>query len=92
MNVDEFIEVATKHGVETGAAALGPLERAVFRLSELEVSCDVDGIDSFLDHYGPPEVNAVGELLAAAGATSIAAASPESLGTCRAATTPCSRR
>jgi hypothetical protein len=59
-------------GERAGAAALEPLERAVFLVSELEVSCDKDGIDSFLNLYGPSEHDAVAEILGAAGAAETA--------------------
>jgi hypothetical protein len=72
MNVEEFINAALERGEQAGAAALAPLERAVFLLSELEVSCDKDGIDSFLDTYGPSELNEVAEILSAAGASATA--------------------
>jgi len=69
MNVEQFLDAAIKQGEQAGAAALAPLERAIFLVSELEVSCDKDGIDSFLNLYGPSELDAVAEILRAAGAT-----------------------
>ena len=69
MNVEQFLDAAIKQGEQACAAALAPLERAIFLVSELEVSCDKDGIDSFLNLYGPSELDAVAEILRAAGAT-----------------------
>jgi hypothetical protein len=51
MPADEIIDSALKRGSKEGLAALSAVERKVWLISEAEVSCDKDGIDSFLDHY-----------------------------------------
>jgi hypothetical protein len=60
-----------KRGAENGVDALAPAERKVWLISEAEVLCDMEGIVSFLDHYGTllPEVAVA---FADAGATQIA--------------------
>jgi hypothetical protein len=45
------IESILKRGTEGGVEALAPLERKVWLISEAEVLCDMEGIDSFLDRY-----------------------------------------
>lgn len=72
MNADEFICDAIDSGQRQGIDALDALQRAVFLVSELEMICDKDGIDTFLDMYGASDLRVVAEFLEAAGATAIA--------------------
>jgi hypothetical protein len=51
MTPDEFITAAIERGQVSGAASLDADERLVFLISEAEVCCDMDGIDSLLDKY-----------------------------------------
>jgi hypothetical protein len=49
---EQAIEIAIRRGQREGLAALDGLGRWVFLISEAEVRCDKDGIDSFVDRYG----------------------------------------
>jgi hypothetical protein len=71
MNADELIRDAIETGQRQGIDALNPLQRAIFLVSELEVLCDKDGIDAFLNTYKASDLRAVAALLGAAGATTI---------------------
>ena len=71
MTADEFISRAIDLG-QTGIGALTKLERSVFLISELEVLCDMEGIDSFLDRYEPDVVRESVEAFRSVGATEIA--------------------
>jgi hypothetical protein len=67
----DSIESVLKRGSEDGIQSLAPSERKVWLISEAEVLCDMEGIDSFLDRYEtllPEAANA----FAGAGATQIA--------------------
>jgi hypothetical protein len=49
LNADEFITAAVRGTmIDSGHAQLA---RWVFLISEAEVDCDKDGIDSFVDRY-----------------------------------------
>jgi hypothetical protein len=72
MDVEGFIQAAIEKGQQAEASTLDPLQRTIYLLSELEVLCDMEGIDSFLDHYGASELRAVAGLLRDAGAVAIA--------------------
>ena len=65
-SADAFITEAIERGERDGADSLDETARAVFLLSELEVSCDKDGIDTFLNGYGAAEFQLVADLLAEA--------------------------
>jgi len=68
--VGEFIRDAIDQGQRGGA--LDPLQRAVYLVSELEVLCDMDGIDSFLERYPVSDLRTSAGLLRAAGAAALA--------------------
>jgi hypothetical protein len=51
MDLDAFINSAIILGGSIGVGALDPNQRLVFLISEAEVLCDMEGIDSFLDRY-----------------------------------------
>jgi hypothetical protein len=51
MNIEGFIDEVIKLGSQSGLSALNPIQRKVFLISEAEVSCDINGIDSFIDRY-----------------------------------------
>lgn len=53
MKLDEFIEAAISEGNRNGVAALSLEKRAVFLISEAEILCDMEGIDTFLHLYAP---------------------------------------
>jgi hypothetical protein len=72
MNIDDFIQNAIDDGEQRGADALEPLQRAICLVSELEVRCDKDGVDAFLDCYVASDLRMAAGLLRAAGATAIA--------------------
>jgi hypothetical protein len=72
MNVDDFIKQAIARGERQGLRALDPASAMVFLISEAEVLCDKDGIDSFVDKYGAPGLSDAADAFDAVGATSIA--------------------
>lgn len=67
----DSIESVLKRGAESGIDTLSASERKVWLISEAEVLCDMEGIDSFLDRYESllPEA---ADAFADAGATQIA--------------------
>ena len=71
---DAFISAAIETGARDGVEALDADQRLVFLISEAEVLCDKDGIDTFLDHYRPRWLADTAAAFAAVGATEIAAA------------------
>lgn len=71
---DEFIRGAIEAGARDGVEALDPDQRLVFLISEAEMMCDGDGIDSFLDRYRPLWMAETTTAFAAIGATQIAEA------------------
>jgi hypothetical protein len=74
VTADEFINVAIDKGQSGGLASLGPDERLVYLVSEAEVYCDKDGVDSLLDRYSSAELHECASAFAEIGATEIAAA------------------
>jgi hypothetical protein len=70
---DRLIEAAIDRGSRDGVAALGPAERIVYLISEAEVYCDMEGIESFLDNYHPEWTAACADAFEAVGAAEIAA-------------------
>ena len=67
----DSIDLILKRGAEGGIDSLSRSERKVWLISEAEVLCDMEGIDSFLDRYESllPET---ADAFAEAGATQIA--------------------
>jgi hypothetical protein len=53
MDTDAFINNAITLGSRHGLDALTSNQRVVFLISEAEVLCDMEGIDTFLDRYEP---------------------------------------
>jgi hypothetical protein len=53
MDYNKFIDDAIARGTKDGVVSLDDMQRIVFLVSEAEVMCDIDGIDSFLDRYDP---------------------------------------
>jgi hypothetical protein len=73
MEYERFIDEAVKLGMRSGLAALSPLQRQVFLISEAEISCDMDGIDSFVGSHEPAILLEASEAFSAVGASAIAA-------------------
>ena|SRR6266566_5630849 len=71
MPLTETIELILKRGANHGLDSLTPAERKVWLISEAEVLCDMEGIDSFLDRYSGSVLEAA-DAFAAAGAAQIA--------------------
>jgi hypothetical protein len=71
---DEFINAAIDKGQVSGLASLSPDERLVWLISEAEVCCDIDGIDTLLDRYSSAELAECVSAFAEIGATDIAEA------------------
>jgi hypothetical protein len=72
VNTDEFIRDAIEKGQRSGVDDLDPIQRAIYLVSELEVRCDKDGIDAFIDRYAVSDLRMAAELLRAAGADALA--------------------
>jgi hypothetical protein len=53
MSPDSFITLAIEAGARDGVASLDADQRLVFLVSEAEILCDMEGIDSFIDRNGP---------------------------------------
>ena len=87
---DAFINAAIEAGFRNGVEALDANERLIFLISEAEVHCDKDGIDSFLDRYCPNWMQETARAFAAVGAVEIAAALGAPLPSIRCPTTRCS--
>jgi hypothetical protein len=73
MTADEFIKDAIDRGASVPLADLSPIERFVFLISEAEVYCDMEGIDSLLDRYSAAELGEYARAFAEVGASAIAA-------------------
>ena len=71
MTPAQFIDNAIGIGASAGLAALTPVQRMVFLISEAEVYCDKDGIDSFLDRYGTSGIKELAVAFREVGALSI---------------------
>ena len=74
MNADEFINAAIDKGQSIGLASLDADERSVFLISEAEVSCDMNGIDTLLNSYARADIAECARAFAEIGACEIAAA------------------
>ena len=72
MSPDDLIEKAIDRGTREGLYSLDPVDQAIFAISEAEVSCDVDGIDSLVDRYGEEAMNLFASAFLAVGAVEIA--------------------
>jgi hypothetical protein len=74
VTADEFINAAIDKGQSGGPASLHPDERLVYLISDAEVSCDINGIDTLLDSYSPTDLDECASAYAEIGASDIAAA------------------
>jgi len=72
MNIEEYVDGVLSRGLKQGLPSLAPLERKLFLVSQAEVLCDMEGIDTFLDSYAPAEVLECASAFRAIGATQIA--------------------
>ena len=72
MNAEEYIDIAIRRGERLGLNSLAPLERKVFLISEAEVLCDMEGIDSLINRYGINELEECAEAFQSVGANEIA--------------------
>ncbi len=73
-NAKQFINAAIDKGIAQGLDSLTALEQEVFLISEAEVSCDMDGIDSFFDKYAPAHIALAARTFGNVGAVEIAKA------------------
>jgi len=71
-NPDAFINTAIEVGSRDGIDALDPDQRLIYLISEAEVLCDMEGIDSFLDRYFPKWIEETAAAFAEVGAAEIA--------------------
>jgi hypothetical protein len=71
---DAFINAAIEVGSRDGIGALDADQRLVYLISEAEVLCDMEGIDSFLDRYFPQWMEETASAFAEVGAAEIAVA------------------
>lgn len=72
MTTEEFISAVIDKGVREGTHALVGKARVVFTISEVEVSCDMNGIDTVLDHVENGRLDNLAAAFAAIGAMEIA--------------------
>jgi hypothetical protein len=72
MTADEFINAAIIRGQSAGFAQLDADQRLVFLISEAEVDCDMNGIDTLLDRYSDKEIWEMAAGFAEIGALDIA--------------------
>jgi hypothetical protein len=73
MSPDAFIEDAIAAGHQNGIANLDPDQRLVYLISEAEILCDMEGIDSFLVKYSPAWLPECASAFDAVGAVEIGA-------------------
>lgn len=71
-NPDAFINTAIEAGSRDGIDALDPDQRLIYLISEAEVLCDMEGIDSFLDRYFPKWIEETAAAFAEVGAAEVA--------------------
>ncbi|HEY1172343.1 MAG TPA: hypothetical protein VGH19_13330 [Verrucomicrobiae bacterium] len=74
MTPDHIIDFAIRLGAYAGMDSLLPADRDVWLISEAEVYCDMEGIDSFLDQYDADTVRLTAQAFDAIGAEQIATA------------------
>jgi hypothetical protein len=72
MTTDDFITDAINRGQTEGIESLDAIQRIVFLISEAEVDCDMNGIDTFLNRYSPKWIPETAAAFEAIGATEIA--------------------
>jgi len=72
MNAEQIINRAINRGQTEGLSSLSSAERVVFLISEAEVHCDMDGIDSLLDQYPRETLADCARAFRAVGASDIA--------------------
>jgi hypothetical protein len=73
MDSETFINAAIDTGAKYGIDTLDAEQRLVFLISEAEVLCDMEGIESFLQCYGPIWIAEAAAAFEAVGAVDIAA-------------------
>jgi hypothetical protein len=73
--VDQVIDAALERGKTAGLKALDPISRWIFLVSEAEVLCDMEGVDSFIDRYGGAALLELTDAYRNLGARELAAAS-----------------
>jgi hypothetical protein len=74
VDADQFILDAIERGQSSGLAQLNADERFVFLISEAEVLCDKDGIDTLLDTYPTTVIEECAAAFLEIGASEVAAA------------------
>jgi hypothetical protein len=72
VTTDEFITTAIARGAKEGFRALSEKQRVIFLVSEAEVLCAMEGIDTLLDWIEREELCGVSDAFAAIGAGEIA--------------------
>ena len=92
MTPDEFINRAIDQGEQVGLDQLGGLERLVFLVSEVEVLCAMEGIDSFAEQRGADGLREASAAFRALGAGDLADALLECAQQPNAFSTPCFER
>ncbi len=72
MTTDDFVSSAIERGGKDGIHTLTEKERVVYLVSESEVLCDMEGIETLVEHIERKEIFGVSEAFAAIGAEAIA--------------------
>lgn len=73
MDPDAFIDAALDSGRSSGIDALDADQRLVYLISEAEILCDMEGIDTFLDSYFSRWISETAAAFSEIGAADIAA-------------------
>ncbi len=72
LDAPSLIAQAMQRGETAGLAALDARDAVVYAISEAEVTCDLEGIDSLLDRYGIEGLGVFAHAYAQVRATAIA--------------------
>ena len=81
MDHKDDVELFIKNAIRDEGQSGRPLERAIFLLSELEILCDMEGIDYFIARYSDENIKSISGLLREAGAIELSEALDELQGT-----------
>ncbi len=72
MTTEQFISNSIDRGSSEGCSLLSPKERTIFLISESEVLCDMEGVDTLLDRIESGAIPCVSDAFQLIGAVEIA--------------------
>ena len=73
MDIESYIQNAIEIAASKGLESLDPCQKSIFYISEAEVTCNMDGIDSLIDRYGQKAMACFSTAYSQIGAHSISA-------------------